>query len=161
MKNVFWLVPGALGGRAGPMEQPWLLDDLRAGGVRAVLNLSEHEPDRADFERVAIDVLWSPMPNGFPAGPNDEVGCSEALPVAYRFVARHLEQGHPVIVHCAWGRERTGLLLSWHLVVTEGLDPYAAVERVKEIRPKALSADGWTEMAHRILFRFKEIRDAG
>lgn len=58
-------------------------------------------------------------------------------------------------------RDRTGLLLSWHLVVTEGLDPQAAVARIKEIRPKALSADGWTEMAYRILSRTSEAGKSG
>jgi protein-tyrosine phosphatase len=161
MKSVFWLEPGQLGGRPGPTEEPWVLDELRAAGVQAVLNLSEHEPDRADFKRVGIDVMWVAMPNGFPAGPVDEVGCTEMLPRAYAFVSRHLQESHPVIVHCAWGRERTGLLLSWHLVVTEGLDPQAAVARVRAIRPKALSADGWTEMAYRILSRADEVHHAG
>jgi hypothetical protein len=54
MKSVFWLIPGRLAGRAGPLCEAWCLSEIRAAGFHAVLNLSEFEPDRAEFAKAAL-----------------------------------------------------------------------------------------------------------
>ena len=56
-----------------------------------------------------------------------------------------------MLVHCAWGRDRTGLLLAYHLARTEKLTPRAAIARVRQVRPKAITAPGWEEMAERVI----------
>ena len=56
-----------------------------------------------------------------------------------------------MLVHCAWGRDRTGLLLAYYLAREAGWTPRAAIARVREACPKALSATGWEAMAERII----------
>lgn len=151
MKNVFWLIPNRLAGRSGPDYAPWSLPELRAAGFDAVLNLSEFEPSRSAFAEAQLDVLWVPLPNSYPADLDAEIACLQALPAANAFVQSHLEAGRNVLVHCAWGRDRTGLVLAYHLARTSGLPPDAAIARVREVCPKALSATGWEQMAERII----------
>jgi protein-tyrosine phosphatase len=151
MQDVFWIVPDRLAGRSGPTYQPWRLGELRAAGFDAVLNLSEDEPSPAKFAAAQLDVAWVPMPDSYPADEETEAACLQHLPTAYAFLQSHLEANRRVLVHCAWGRDRTGLLLAYHLVYTERLSPEAAIARVREVRPKALTALGWEEMAVRVI----------
>lgn len=151
MKNVFWLIPDRLAGRPGPDREPWSLEELRAAGIHAVLNLSEFEPVPSAFAEAELDVLWVPLPNTYPADQDAEIACLEILPRAHAFLQSHLDAGRTVLVHCSWGQDRTGLLLSYHLVHSRNMTPSAAIAQVREACPKALSARGWEPMAERIL----------
>ncbi len=151
MKNTFWLVPGRVAGRCGPNHEPWSLSQIRAAGIAAVLNLSECQPCQVEFTAAQVDVAWIPLPNSYPADAYAEEECLRLLPQAQAFLQSHLDAGCNVLVHCTLGQDRTGLLLAYHLAVSEGLCPEEAIRKVKQVRPKALSARGWTEMAQRIL----------
>lgn len=151
MKQVFWLLPQRLAGRSGPTQEAWSLPELREGGFDAVLNLSEFEPTRAEFNSAGLDLAWIPLPNTYPAGAATETACLTALPQTYEFIRSHLEAKHSVLVHCAWGRDRTGLVLAHYLACTSSQSAEAAIARVREIRPKALGASGWEAMAQRLI----------
>tara|TARA_B100001013_G_scaffold249942_1_gene155242 strand:+ start:295 stop:486 length:192 start_codon:yes stop_codon:yes gene_type:complete len=62
MKNVFWLIPGRLAGRPGPIEAPCSLGELSFPVFKALIDLTESEPARAKFERYKIEVGWIPYP---------------------------------------------------------------------------------------------------
>ena len=151
MDNVFWLIPDRLAGRPGPGEAPWSLAELSSIGFRAVIDLTESEPARAEFERYQIEVGWYPIPNDFPANEETERICRKAIPEAHEYLLSQLDAGHKVLVHCAWGRDRTGLLLAYHAAVNMGDSPSLAIARVRRVRAKALTADGWEEMTERII----------
>jgi protein-tyrosine phosphatase len=153
MENVFWIIPDRLAGRSGPTYQPWRLAELREAGIDVVLNLSEFEPSPAEFLAAQLEVAWVPLPDSYPADEETEAACLQHLPTAHAFLQSHLEANRRVLVHCAWGRDRTGLLLAYHLVCVERLSPEAAIARVREVRPKALTALGWEEMAVRVIAR--------
>jgi len=158
MKNVFWVITNRLAGRCGPTSQPWILSELRAAGFTAVLNLSEHEPSQDEFAAAQLQVAWVPLPNTCPAEPATEDACLNALPQAHAFVQAHLAAGGSVLVHCALGRDRTGLLLAFHLASSAGITPEAAIARVREVCPKALSAPGWELMGIRVIARLRTHR---
>lgn len=153
MKNIFWLLPNQLAGRPGPSYAPWRLEELRAAGFSAVLNVSEFEPMWLAFEAAGIDVVWIPLPNHYPATPETEERCLELLPQAYRFVKRQLDSNKPVLVHCAWGRDRTGLVLAYYLAYDFEISASEAILRVRQVQPKAIMAVGWEEMTVRIFNR--------
>lgn len=151
MKNVFWLQTNRLAGRAGPEYAPWNLTELREAGFGAVLNVAEVAPAWSEFDVVGIDIVWVPLPNHYPATPETEAACLRGLPQAYRFVRRHWARQKAVLVHCAWGRDRTGLVLAYHLAYEAKITPSEAICQIRQVQPKALTASGWAEMAVRVI----------
>lgn len=159
MKHVFWLDPERLAGRSGPDKDPWVLEELRGAGIGAVLNVSEFEPAWSDFKAAGLDVTWLPLPNHYPATPETEETCIQLVPQAYDIVMGHLKAKRAVMIHCAWGRDRTGLILAYHLMQKEKLSPRDAISRLRQIRPEAITAPGWEAMALNVFERL-QVRDS-
>ncbi len=151
MPRIFWIIPGRLAGRPGPTAEPWSLDDLVRARFDTVLNLSEHPPDERAFKAAGLKSIWVPLPTTVPADEAAEQECLEVLPRAHAFLVTELEAGHQVLVHCVAGRDRTGMLLAHHLATSHRLDPSAAISRVREVRPSAISAPGWEPMTIRVI----------
>ena len=103
------------------------------------------------FEEADLAVHRTPLPNSYPANTAAEATCLEKLPIAFGFLQSRLVAGQTVLIHCACGRDRTGLLLAYYLAREVGYTSQAAVARVREVCPKALSATGWEAMAERII----------
>ena len=57
--------------------------------------------------------------------------------------------GHPTLVHCHAGKDRTGLVLVAYLVRYHGLDVNEAIARVRAVRPIAMSTPGYEATARR------------
>jgi hypothetical protein len=152
MDKLFWLLPGELAGRAGPDREPWNLDSLWSGGIRAILSVNDGRiVHAADLKARGIAYACEPLsPNAPPRRGDDEI-CRVALPRAYNFVEGQLRDGRPVLVHCSSGKDRTGLFLCYFLVRRFGLSPERAMDRVCLVRPIALSAEGWREFATGLL----------
>lgn len=153
MNYLFWLLPGSLAGRPGPDEEPWDLADLWRGGVRAVLSVNDgRRCDLGALARLGIAYACHPLSDWVPPQPGDAEHCLRVLPVAYTFVQAQLRQGRPTLVHCSGGNDRTGLFLSYYLARQAKLSPKQAIQRVRELRPTALSAEGWVQFAEAILY---------
>jgi protein-tyrosine phosphatase len=152
VKHVFWLVPGRLAGRAGPNREPWDPRALRAMGIDVVLSLNDGECcNRAEIAAADLDYRCIALPPNEPPQPGDEAICAASLPVAYDFVRAHHADDRIVLVHCSAGKDRTGLFMSYFLMREHGLDVDAAIARVRDVRPRALSAMGWETLARRVL----------
>jgi len=151
MKSVFWLIRDAIGGRPGPQWEPWSVTELRAAGFDAVINLSEHPSDFEAFAAAGLEASWVPLPTDIPPTNESEERCVEALPRAYAFVAAQMAQGRRVLVHCHGGRDRTGMLLAILVAKREGYAAPAAIQRVREVRPLAITAPGWEALALRVI----------
>lgn len=153
MKSVFWLIRDAVGGRPGPQLEPWSVAELRAAGFDAVINLSEHPSDAAALAAAGIESSWEPLPGHIPPTPQAAAHCLEALPRAYAFVSGQLARGRRVLVHCHAGKDRTGMLLAVLLAKREGLAAAAAIAKVREARPLAITATGWEAFALEVIPR--------
>lgn len=153
MRSVFWLIPNQVAGRPGPTWEPWSLLELRAGGIDSVLNLSEHEPDPAEFEAAGLYVYWTPLPTTVPPDAEAELACLKALPRAQSLLESELASGRRVLVHCVGGRDRTGMLFTYHIARTQGIAAAQALSQVRRVRPDAISAAGWESMTVRIIAR--------
>ena len=66
------------------------------------------------------------------------------------------DQRHPIVVHCSAGNDRTGLVMSHFLIREFGLDVETAIARVREVRPRAMTARGWESLSRRVLARLRE-----
>ncbi len=103
-------------------EQPGAgeIDDLKALGVRSILNLRNHHTDSPAFARAGFVLLAEPMNAG-------EV--TEDLLVAA------LRQFHsapkPVIVHCWHGSDRTGVFVAAYRIVFQGWTREAAIDEFR------------------------------
>lgn len=152
MQHIFWLVPGSLAGRPGPNRQPWNLAELRAAGFQAVLSLNDGELCHADeFDSNGIDYKCVSLSDSAPPRPGDLERCLVALPKAYSYVQQHISAGRKVLIHCSSGKDRTGLLLAYYLMRTEGARVKESINRVKLVRPIAFSAYGWEEFSVQVL----------
>jgi protein-tyrosine phosphatase len=151
MKNIFWLIDDQLGGRTGPDVDPWDLPSLRAGGVGAILSFTPHEIDPAQIEAAGIAHTCILLTGNAPPLEGDAAICRDLLPKALDFVQQQIDQGRAVIVHCTSGKDRTGLFLSYYLTTRQGLSPRQAIDKVRRVRPIALSAEGWEPFALDVL----------
>jgi protein-tyrosine phosphatase len=156
MERLFWIIPGKLAGRPGPDLELWDLSALREAGIGAVLSVNAgHLCRPEEFTACGLSYACVPLSDAAPPQPGDDQICISALPIAYEFVQVHLAHGHPVVVHCSAGKDRTGLFLSFFLMQHAGLSPAEAIQAVRQQRPTALSAPGWEEFALRVLRSFE------
>lgn len=152
MDKLFWVIPGRLAGRPGPDREPWNVGSLRDGGIGAVLSVNDGllcHPE--DFAAHDIDYACVPLPENAPPLPGDEKICLTALPKAYQFVKVQMERDRAVLVHCSSGKDRTGLFLCYFLIHHAGLSAREAIDSVRQVRPIALSASGWEQLAEQVL----------
>lgn len=153
MKSVFWLVHNVVAGRPGPQLEPWSVTELRAAGFDAVINLSEHPSDFEAFKAAGMEASWVPLPTDVPPTKESEEQCVEALPRAFAFVSEQIAQGRRVLVHCHAEKDRTGMLLAILVAKKENLPARAAIEKVREARPLAITAPGWEALALKVIPR--------
>jgi protein-tyrosine phosphatase len=150
MDHVFWVLDDRLGGRPGPTKEPWRLADLRFA-IDVVVNISEHASPVAEFDALGIEHTWIPLPTTVPPHAEAQRSCLESLPRAEAYLSEQLQAGHRVLVHCVSGKDRTGMLLAYHLARTNGLTARESLSQVRKVRPEALSAEGWEAMAIRVI----------
>jgi protein-tyrosine phosphatase len=154
MRNVFWLRPCIIGGRTGPNKDIWDPKELASGGIGAIVSVNDGElvhPE--ELAAAGIDYKCVPLSDAAPPQPGDLEICAAALPEALEFVVKSIKLGRSVLVHCRSGKDRTGMFLSYYLCKVEDLPAAKAIEQVKQVRPIALSADGWESFTLRVLDR--------
>ena len=152
MKHIFWLVAGQLCGRPGPNYAPWDAGELQSAGVGAVLSVNNADsvyPD--DFAAVYMSYRCIPLASNAPPRDGDLELCLQRLPKAYDYSLGEIESGRTVMVHCRHGKDRTGLFMAYFLQRRLGLKPTEAIDRVKQVRPIALTAEGWEQFAQEVL----------
>ena len=152
MNHVFWLVPGVLAGRSGPNRDPWDAQDLRAGGIGAILSVNDGgacHPE--DFAALGMSYRCIPLSDNEPPRDGDMEHCLAALPEAYDYVRGELDEQRAVLVHCRSGKDRTGLFMCYFLIRESGMSIDDAIAEVRRVRPIALSAEGWEDLAVAVL----------
>lgn len=152
MDKLFWLIPHRLAGRPGPDDERWDLALLHDAGIGAVLSVNDGRLcDPEEFAELGMAYACYPLSDWVPPQAGDAEHCLAALPRGYDFVQEQLVQGRTVLVHCSGGNDRTGLFLSYFLVRSAALSAEQAIQRVRTVRPTALSAEGWLAFAQQIL----------
>ncbi len=135
MRRFSWVLDRTLGGMGWPGEGRVLTacaQELHGLGVGLVVTLTEQPVDSAPFADAGIENLHLPTSDFAAPSPT----------ALARFVAETdttLERGRAVVVHCAVGIGRTGTCLAVYLT-HRGLDPDAAIDEVRRLRPGSLES---------------------
>ncbi|MBY5992474.1 dual specificity protein phosphatase family protein [Ferrimonas balearica] len=154
MEHLFWLEPGRIAGRSGPNKDPWQPGELAEAGITTVLSLNDADQvDAAALAEAGIRHHHVALPDAIPPAERDKDACLLRLPQALARLNPALTQGERVLIHCRSGKDRTGMLMAYLLMVRQGLAPKKAMAEVRRVRPIAFSAEGWEAMTLAVLER--------
>ncbi|MGC9348981.1 MAG: protein-tyrosine phosphatase family protein [Anaerolineae bacterium] len=144
MRYVYWVIEDLLAGRPGPHMYPWDPGELYAGGIRTIISMAAEEEveDLTPYGFAHYHAEFPPV-NLFSTGMQ-KAFIYQALPV-WRLIDRELEAGNPTLVHCHAGQDRTGAILAGYLVTYRGLEPDQAIERLRAVKPAAMTAEGYED----------------
>ena len=145
-------LPGVLAGRSGPDQNPWDAEELRAGGIGAVLSVNDGAACYAeDFTALGMSYRCIPLSDNAPPRDGDVEHCLDALREAYDYVRGELDAQRAALVHCTSGKDRTGMFMCYFLIRESGISADDAIAAVRRVRPIALSAEGWEGLAAAVL----------
>jgi len=155
LQHIFWLREGKIAGRSGPNTDIWDLDEIRAGGISAILSVNSGEAVHETLlDKLGIGYANIPMSSNAPARDGDREFCLQNIPRAMDFIRENLANG-PVLIHCRAGKDRTGMVMAAYLIEFEGYDAKAAMDKVIEARPIAFTAQGWKEFGLEVLSHYQ------
>ena len=147
MKRVYWVIPETIAGRCGPEMAPWDCWDLHAGGIKAIVSLTE-----PDDETKSRDAEIEHLPLYFPAmllmSERDYTYFLSFVPPFLDFADRVIDEGKPMMVHCTYGCDRTGAMISIYLVARHGYTAEDAIKKVRIHQPPAMSAEGYEQVVY-------------
>jgi atypical dual specificity phosphatase len=130
--NFSWVIAGKLAGSGQPVtraEFEWAL----AQGIKSVVTVREAPlpggwiNDGIGYMHLEVDDFDAPTP--------------EEIDSAVEFIDQQIASGRPVMVHCAAGKGRTGVVLAAYLMKKQGLNPAESIERIREMRPGSVQSE--------------------
>jgi len=129
--NFSWLIEEKLAGSGMPTtfdEFHWIVNQ----GVKSIVTMTENSlPD----EWVqSIDYLHVPTPD-LTAPDMDRIES------AVDFINEQINNGQPVMVHCAAGMGRAGTILACYFVKYKKLTAKKAIEKIRNERPGSIQSE--------------------
>lgn len=155
MKHLYWMVDGVLAGRCGPCFEPWDLGELKQAGIGALVSFSDDIGDPAALPAAGIAHLHRPLPRNVPPRDEDLQLYTQVIQESLNWIDTWEAKSVPVLVHCALGNDRTGLLLAAYMM-RRGAAPVHAVSQVRNLREQAFSADGWDQLVYDVLYSLQD-----
>lgn len=155
MDSVFWIIEGSLCGRPGPAEAPWDIEELKEAGVGSIVSLDQDNVDHLAIVAAGIDHRSFELPDSIPPTEEDAKLWQNVLPEALNHIREYLSKHETVMVHCHAGKDRTGILLGSYLTLVKGFDAGCALKKLRDVRPVALSSEGYEAFFHQLMEEMK------
>lgn len=147
----YWILPGLLAGCPGPKQATWNLEALWEEGFRTIVSLCHI--DGEDIRTAGFRHIYRPLLGWMVfLPPLQHWLVNTMLPVVDQ-IAGELMAHRPTLVHCYYGKDRTGAVLAGYLMRHRGLSWIEAIEQVKQANPRAMSAPGFIKIPR--LFEIK------
>jgi len=104
---------------------------IKSQGIDTVLTLTEYPVNPELVAGLGLTIKHLPLNNHM--RPPDE-----SLREAVAFLERCVNEGSNVLVHCAAGKGRTGMVLASYLVMDYDMKPRDAIETIRRKRPGSI-----------------------
>ncbi|WP_415281563.1 dual specificity protein phosphatase 23 [Candidatus Nitrososphaera sp. FF02] len=130
--NFGWVVEGKLAGSGMPVtreEFDWAVKQ----GIGTVVTVRE-DPLPWRWVNGSVDYLHLRVAD-FDAPELDDIART------VEFIESQIASDKPVMVHCAAGKGRTGVILACYLVKNEGFSAQAAIEKIRAMRPGSIQSE--------------------
>ena len=130
--NFGWVVQGKLAGSGLPVthsEFKWVIGQ----GIRSIVTVREVPLPKGWFDD-GIGYLHLEVED-FGAPSIDEIQN------AVSYIKEQIADSRPVLVHCAAGKGRTGVILASYLVNVEGISSENAIEKLRLMRPGSVQSE--------------------
>jgi atypical dual specificity phosphatase len=139
MNALDWLLPDSVAACIYPDAERGL-PSIAGLGITVLVNLHEQPHDARALARHGLRQVHLPVRDFTPPAPEQIEAGVDAIDEA-------VASGQRVAVHCAAGMGRTGTLLACYLV-RQGMDPDAAIARVRENRPGSVETPEQVAAVH-------------
>lgn len=128
MENFSWVLPQKLA--VGPFPRsPHGISYLARTGITAILCLTEEKEIKVDRD-ILNRFVWERV--AMPDGARGGIPSLAHFETATAVLARWLDRGHAVYVHCWAGIGRSPSVCAAYLARSQGISAAAAIARVRE-----------------------------
>lgn len=127
-----WIVNRKLAASGYPASRTQLLW-LSQQGIDAILTLTESPLPPQWLETIPIEAKHVPMKDHEPPD-------MASLDQAVQFIAKKVDTGNAVAVHCLAGKGRTMCTIAAYLIRTRGVGAKEAILELRKVRPGAVES---------------------
>lgn len=151
------IIKDILVGGSGPDFSTWNYEEIASNNYGGILSVNYGEGIDSDaLKKLGIPHAIVPMSSNSPPENEDVSVCLSNLPRAIRFIDLNSING-PVLIHCTFGKDRTGLVSAAYLMHYYQISPEAAIEKISQLRPIAYTAKGWKEFSLMTLEQYSNL----
>ena len=130
--NFSWVSEGKLAGSGLPVSKDalkWIMDK----GIKSIVSVREVPLPSRWFEHSDVDYFHLKVEDyGAPS--------IEIMDDTVDYIDEKIRSGKPVLVHCAAGKGRTGVVLAAYLIKEENLAAEVAIEKIRRLRPGSVQS---------------------